>query len=327
MDVGPKINAALKRMRERYRNGEMSRDAVAAYVARARVLMQRHFYRRRQHLPTRVDHDRAAHDALDRLEAIVRSKKGTIMAFDTGFRMSARDRLEEFGLTVWVDEDLGTQTYVDEMILHRHPNAAERVMLHERQRYVASRFGETKRVPGWKIKQFAKTAAEHASLIIFHQSDTDRELLELDLRPDQVIDTAEIGRVWTGSRITPSLEWLCERYGIDAQGAHNSGNDSRFTMEVALAMLNDPSRAGLKRRNEIREQRKAAYHRMMLWPTRKPGYETAVAEWKALDRESGLVKTGNLGLRHPKSGRRARRVAKREERRRRSELIAQVTLP
>ncbi len=61
--------------------------------------------------------------------------------------------------------------------------------------------------------------------------------------------------------------------------AHNSGNDARRTLDVALAMLSDPMRARLAEQERLRAARDEAHRRMVLLPTRRPGFEALRREW------------------------------------------------
>lgn len=323
MDARLKINAALKGMRERYIAGEIDRDMVRSISSRAQHLMRRYFYLRTRRRSGAMDHTGLALNMLDRLETIIASG-GTIMAVDTGFEARAGSPVEDVGITVANDPfGLRTVLLVDTAAIHRHPDPAQRTSRNPLNIYREGRFNEEiYRLPIGHMKRQVATSLENAVLVIFHGAACDQEKLGITVHPGRLIDTAVIGRLWTGARVQPGLAWLCERYGIDSTGHHNSANDSRFTWEVARAMLADPSLPGLRERHRMRQERNAAYRRWMMWPTRKPGAEAAWGDWKALNEAAERVNTGDLGLRHPAaSGRRHRRAAKRAERRRRDALI------
>ena len=296
MDVGARIRAYLKASGKLYAAGLLDRAEMDRRSARAALLVQRRDFMRSYpcHGTTR---DLLAYRRLGLLAQALASG-GRVTAIDVGASLGWG--VDEIGICTRVgDAPPVTLTFHDETAGHRIPGAEPLVPGTLRRE---SAFGGTRAVPRRVLLDAAAEAYAAADVVVFHGADAD--LHRLGIEPDgRVVDTARCARLWHGRY--PSLSDLCGRYGIDASGAHHSGNDARYAMDVAVAMTRDPSLPRLGERLELREARDEARRRLATHPTRKGGREVLLAAWRAADEASMRYKTGSLGpsLSLPRRGR------------------------
>ncbi|RYD67783.1 MAG: hypothetical protein EOP83_02130 [Verrucomicrobiaceae bacterium] len=257
-----RLYAIRKAMADQYRDGRISQDAIIAFTERAKTLQKRSGYLLRNQHP-RVDKEERALEQLDRMAKAL-SENRLIVALDCGF--TSMGPVEEVGITRLINQTMVTENLVDLNAAHRHSYE--------------------------ELVDRARTAYAEADLVVFHSHRTDLIKLGLTDAPRKFVDTADCAFLWYKEH--PSLTALGQRYDIDTTGAHNSGNDSRFALEAAVAMTQDETRERLRERCVLRRQAAEARYAMMMWPTRKPGYLGAVTTWKDAARAAHAYRTGRL---------------------------------
>lgn len=146
---------------------------------------------------------------------------GTLVALDVGFRDPGP--ADELGVTTWRDGAFETVNFV---AVDRSPLRSVSPCL----------YGPTEVVEGSRLVEIAAEAFAKGDVVAFHDQRCDLEKLRLDPDP-RIADTMRIGGFWFGRR--PSLEDLCVRYGLSTEHAHNSGNDSRRTLEALLHLAEE----------------------------------------------------------------------------------------
>lgn len=309
MDAGARIFGIMKAARADNRRGTLPDADLAHLGERANRLSAR--IRLLKGLPPRQSRrERAALAMLDRLARAIR-KDGTVVALDVGY--DRHNAFDEVGISAWRAGVVETVTLVRDDALHRHPDAAERILRHPGQVFRPSLFGPTLRLPAEAVLLTAREALESADVAVFQSASIDLRRLGLSLDPARIVDTAMCGQAWHHGR-TPSLADLCARYGFDVAEAHNSGNDARRTLDVALAMLSDPMHGRLVEQERLRTARDEAHRRMVMLPTRRPGFEKLRAVWAEarLADERHAVETVSLlaaqGVRTPRNVARKRNL-------------------
>lgn len=219
MNVLPFLETLVKRAALDYREGRLDLDGVEGRMRRlfAAKRKARGIERFKSHVRWRAV---AAVEALERTRRAV-AAGGVLVAIDVGFRDPAP--ADELGVTVWRDGVFETVNYVAD---DRSPFRSLSPCL----------YGPTEVVSREELLALAADAFAIGDVVAFHDQHCDVEKLALT-PDDRIADTMRIGGFWFGRR--PSLEDLCLRYGIPTEHAHNSGNDSRRTLEALLKLAGD----------------------------------------------------------------------------------------
>lgn len=219
MNVLPILDKAIKRTALDYEAGCIDRAGIETRMRRIFALKRkaRTIERFKEVGRARV---MTSLDALERTRKVV-SEGGTVVAIDVGFRDPGF--AEEVGVTTWSAGRLETVTYVDETRVAQRSD-------------FPSLYGPTRALPYSELMAVGRQAFSDADIVVFHDQHCDLQKLELE--PDaRIVDTMRIGRIWF--RRKPSLADLCQRYGLPIEHAHNSGNDSRRTLEALFHLADD----------------------------------------------------------------------------------------
>lgn len=283
MQYGSRITAYLRASRALYETGGIGLDEMRARAARAGFLLDRDRYLRTGP-PRGTARDAEALACLARLSDAVASGL-TVTAIDVGSGEALG--VEEIGICTLSVGGSTTLTLFDVRAPHRDPAGAPG----PRQR--TPLFGETRAMGRAEILEAARDAYAAADVAIFHSASADLHRLGLEPDPAKVIDTVACSRLWHPQ--SPSLADLCRRYGIDASGAHHSGNDARYALDAALAMARDPSLPKVAERHRLRVRRDQARRALLMHPTRLDGREALLAEWEAANNASMRFRTGPMG--------------------------------
>lgn len=219
MDVRPFLDIAIKSAARDYEAGLLRIDEMRDRAKRIGALKARAHRLQRFKRETLPIVSRALDD-MSRTRLAVESG-ANLVAIDVGYREDGP--ADEIGITWWRAGRVETVNYV----------AEDRVL--DRGDLVCL-YGPTVPLPRERMLAVAREAYAGADIPVFHEAGSDLRKLVLvaDLR---VVDTVRLGRLWYDWR--PSLSELCVRYGIGTDHAHNSGNDSRRTMEVLLRLVRD----------------------------------------------------------------------------------------
>jgi DNA polymerase III epsilon subunit-like protein len=148
----------------------------------------------------------------------------TFIAIDTGFNPDTME-LQDLGVTTFCGEFVSTANYIvteykDQYVPHLPADMQYAVMDAE------------------AIRKQIQIAYDASDFVVFHAAHIDKEVLGLNTTKTRYFDTAFISHRYYQTD-TPPLTELCNRYSIDTTKAHNSGVDSKLTMQVLFALAND----------------------------------------------------------------------------------------
>lgn len=208
----------VKRTAAEYKAGRITVDQVRSRQTRLNSMRSRS--RNLQRIKDGVREVNGRVDrALERLREAL-AEGGPIVAMDTGYTNDGP--VEELGITIWENGETRTTNYLI-------PEVVE-------SRTYPCLYGDTQVVSRNHMLHIAQEAYKSARIAIFHSASVEIRKLELT-QSTFWTDTSFLGLVWYNDY--PSLELLCQRYGIQTAFAHNSGNDSYRTLQVALSILED----------------------------------------------------------------------------------------
>jgi hypothetical protein len=220
MNVDPILLGAVKKAAADYRAGALDQTAMKARAARVSELRRRSGVIERRKDQIRkifAKHDRA----MGRVVAALVAGK-TLVAIDVGYTEACP--IEEVGITT-LDGDIATTVnYIVEGQESRRAG-------------IPCIYGTTEVKPLDEVLRLTQAAYDAAGIGIFHAAHIDVAALGLDVSKTYYVDTCTMALRWHPE--SQSLDSLCDRYGISNDGAHNSGNDSRRTLEVLLAQAED----------------------------------------------------------------------------------------
>lgn len=213
---------ALASAREAYASGAIDAEAMKAQAIRISGLRA---------LSKKLDHQKSTRAKfLERsarhLGMIRDAVDPVLVAIDVGFDKQT-SIVEEVGVTVLRAGAFTTTNFIVEGY-------------EERRSGIPCHLGETVVLPLKQIVERVQDAYDNADFCVFHSAANDVKLLGLDTSKTRYFDTSYLALRWYRSN-SPKLVELCKRYGIDVAGAHNSGNDSRLTLQALHAMVHDSS--------------------------------------------------------------------------------------
>lgn len=214
------LGQEVKRTADEYKAGRITVDQIRVRQTRLSKLRTRSTNLERIKSSVRETNGRVDR-ALQRLRDAL-AEGGPIVAMDTGYTNDGP--VEELGITVWENGETRTTNYLI-------PDVAE-------SRTYPCLYGDTQVVSRNHMIHIGQEAYKNAKIAIFHSASVEIRKLELT-QSTFWTDTSFLGLVWYSDY--PSLELLCQRYGIKTAYAHNSGNDSYRTLQVALSILEDKS--------------------------------------------------------------------------------------
>lgn len=212
------LGAEVKRTAAEYKAGRITIEQIRARQKRLSQLRSRSFNLERIKESARKTAG-VFERALERLREAL-AEGGPIVAMDTGYTNDGP--VEELGITIWENGETRTTNYLI-------PEVVE-------SRTYPCLYGDTQVVSRNHMLHIAQEAYKSARIAIFHSASVEIRKLELT-QSTFWTDTSFLGLVWYNDY--PSLELLCQRYGIQTAFAHNSGNDSYRTLQVALSIVED----------------------------------------------------------------------------------------
>jgi hypothetical protein len=216
-------NALLQTLRTTalaYKAGDIPVETMRARAERLNDMRRRSGILERTKVSLRTEVQRLIR-ARDRSSAALAAGE-TLATFDVGYTDDGP--MEEVGITVLSQKGIRTTNYIVwgfEARWHGIPH----------------RFGDTVMMAADELRALAQETFDAAGLAVFHAAHVDLSKLGLSTGETYYADTASIARLWQPD--TPSLDDLCAHYGIDNEGWHNSGNDSRRTLEVLMSQCMD----------------------------------------------------------------------------------------
>ena len=86
------------------------------------------------------------------------------------------------------------------------------------------------------IQSMCQTFCENSDFTIFHAAHADLNKLKLTTTRFRYFDTSFLAWHWIKSGDSPSLRELCNIFGIDSTGWHETAVDSRLTLELFFKM-------------------------------------------------------------------------------------------
>ncbi len=225
MDPTERLKRASRQVGLAYQAGHLdraTRDTIHRRIARIRRRWKLGPRRKR-----RLEHQRAAAAQVALAQAEIR-RRGVIIAYDCEYMTLGP--ATQLGIAVWSGGRITTRTYT--------------TPAYDKAVTSPSRFGRERQVSARFLIKLARRLYRIDGVHVFHSGEAEVSRLGFDVRHPRHVDTAQITHGVFLRGQTPSVSRLCDHLGIDPSGAHNAGNDARFTLEILLALASTPITRG-----------------------------------------------------------------------------------